>query len=110
MSICPAEVLKLLINIRSSCLCLGVRAGVGKPGLCYMALCASGQPILHSESRDSQSYVRETCLKNKSNKPFFKGVGVWRDGSVVKSTDWSSRGPEFKSQQPRGGSQPSVMR
>jgi hypothetical protein len=33
----------------------------------------------------------------------------WRDGSVVKSTDCSSRGPEFKSQQPHGGSQPSVM-
>jgi hypothetical protein len=34
----------------------------------------------------------------------------WRDGSVVKSTDGSSEGPEFKSQQPHGGSQPSVMR
>jgi hypothetical protein len=32
----------------------------------------------------------------------------WRDGSAVKSTDCSSRGPEFKSQQPHGGSQPSV--
>jgi hypothetical protein len=29
---------------------------------------------------------------------------------VVKSTDCSSRGPEFKSQQPHGGSQPSVTR
>jgi hypothetical protein len=29
---------------------------------------------------------------------------------VVKSTDSSSDGPEFKSQQPHGGSQPSVMR
>jgi len=34
----------------------------------------------------------------------------WRDSSVVKSTDCSSRGPEFNSQQPHGGSQPSVMR
>jgi hypothetical protein len=33
----------------------------------------------------------------------------WRDGSVVKSTDCFSRGPQFKSQQPHGGSQPSVM-
>jgi hypothetical protein len=32
-----------------------------------------------------------------------------RDDSVVKSTDCSSRGPEFNSQQPYGGSQPSVM-
>jgi hypothetical protein len=31
----------------------------------------------------------------------------WRDGSVVKSTGCSSRGPEFNSQQPHGGSQPS---
>jgi hypothetical protein len=37
-------------------------------------------------------------------------TGGWRHGSVVKSTDCSSRGPEFKSQQPYGGSQPSVTR
>jgi hypothetical protein len=30
----------------------------------------------------------------------------WRDGSVVKSTDNSSRGLEFNSQQPHGCSQP----
>jgi hypothetical protein len=34
----------------------------------------------------------------------------WRDGSAVKSTDCSSKGPEFKSQQPYGGSQLSVMK
>jgi hypothetical protein len=39
----------------------------------------------------------------------FKGLLGWRDGSVVKSTDCSSRGPELNSQQPHGGSQPSVM-
>ena len=33
----------------------------------------------------------------------------WKDGSVVKSTDCSSKGHELKSQQPHGGSQPSVM-
>jgi hypothetical protein len=33
----------------------------------------------------------------------------WRDGSVGKSTDCSYKGPEFKSQQPHGGSQPSIM-
>jgi hypothetical protein len=31
----------------------------------------------------------------------------WRDGS--ESTNCSDRGPEFNSQQPHGGSQPSVM-
>jgi hypothetical protein len=34
----------------------------------------------------------------------------WRDGSVVKSANCSSEGPEFKSQQPHGGSQPSVTK
>jgi hypothetical protein len=34
----------------------------------------------------------------------------WRDGSAVKNTDCSSKGPEFKSQQPHSSSQPSVMR
>jgi hypothetical protein len=33
-----------------------------------------------------------------------------RHGSVVKSNDYTSEGPEFHSQQPHGGSQPSVMR
>ncbi|XP_052011789.1 ubiquitin-conjugating enzyme E2 J2-like isoform X2 [Apodemus sylvaticus] len=33
----------------------------------------------------------------------------WRNGSAVKSTDCSSRGPEFNSQQPHCGSQPSVI-
>ena len=37
-----------------------------------------------------------------------KFVG-WRDGSKVKSTGYSSKGPEFNSQQPHGGSQPSIM-
>jgi hypothetical protein len=33
----------------------------------------------------------------------------WREGSAVRSTDCSSRGPEFNSQQPHGGSRPSAM-
>jgi hypothetical protein len=32
-------------------------------------------------------------------------TGGWRDGSVVKVTNCSSKGPEFKPQQPPGGSQ-----
>jgi hypothetical protein len=46
-------------------------------------------------------------FKNASNKRMILG---WRDDSVAKSTDYSSEGPEIKSQQPRGSSQPSVMR
>jgi hypothetical protein len=34
----------------------------------------------------------------------------WRDGLVVKNIDCSFEGPEFKSQQPDGVSQPSIMR
>jgi hypothetical protein len=34
----------------------------------------------------------------------------WQDGSVGKSTDCSLEGPEFKSWQPRDGSQPPVIR
>jgi hypothetical protein len=41
--------------------------------------------------------------------PRLKLLKGWRDDSVVKSTDSSSRGPEFNSQQPHGGSQPPVM-
>jgi hypothetical protein len=41
-------------------------------------------------------------------KVFIKTQG-WRDGSAVKSTVCSSRGPEFNPQQPHGGSQPSIM-
>ena len=36
-------------------------------------------------------------------------IGGWRDGSAVKSTDCSSRGHEFNSQQPQGGLQLSVV-
>jgi hypothetical protein len=34
--------------------------------------------------------------------------GGWRDGSEVKNTDYSSRGPGFNSQHPHGSSQLSV--
>ena len=44
---------------------------------------------------------RETLSKDKKR--------GWRDGSEVKSIACSSKGTEFNSQQPHGGSQPSVM-
>jgi hypothetical protein len=37
-----------------------------------------------------------------------RGV-AWKNGSAVKSTDCSSRDPEFNSQQSHGGSQLSIM-
>ena len=39
----------------------------------------------------------------------FIDMGWSNDGSAVKSTDCSSEGPEFSSQQSHGGSWPSVM-
>jgi hypothetical protein len=47
---------------------------------------------------------------SEEEEPILKLNKGWRDGSVVKSTDCSSESPEFKSQQPHGSSQPSVMR
>jgi hypothetical protein len=47
----------------------------------------------------------EFIEKSVEHWPLRKLVLDWRDGSAVKSTDCSSRGPEFNSQQPHGGSQ-----
>jgi hypothetical protein len=47
------------------------------------------------------------CCVTVSDKT--KTFGGWRDVSAVKSTVYSSRDPEFNSQQPHCGSQPSVM-
>jgi hypothetical protein len=46
---------------------------------------------------------RQIKTKQKQTKTQYSEV--CRDGSVVKSTDCSSRGPEFKSQLSHGGSQ-----
>jgi hypothetical protein len=46
----------------------------------------------------------------KLSKRTLKKYVRWQDGSVGKNTDCSTEGPEFKSQQPHGDSQSSVMR
>ncbi|CAO2582247.1 hypothetical protein LEMLEM_LOCUS2240 [Lemmus lemmus] len=51
--------------------------------------------------------VHHTHNENAKQKSI---MGLERDGSVAKSIACSSKGPEFNSQQPHGGSQPSVMR
>ena len=57
-----------------------------------------------SEFEADPSYMWDPAKKkNRNNKK------KSRDGSAVKNTGCSSGGPEFKSQQPHGGSQPSVM-
>jgi hypothetical protein len=59
----------------------------------------------------SVGYIKNPAINKDANRPQKneKKVQGWRDGSVVKSTDCSSKGPEFNSQQPHGGSQPPVM-
>lgn len=44
------------------------------------------------------------------SKQYKNKIGGWRDGSKVKNTGYSSRVPEFITQQPHGASQPSVVR
>jgi len=56
-----------------------------------------GYPWLHDE------------LKGSFGTLFQRIKQAWRDGSAVKSTGCSSRGPEFNSQSPHGGSQPSIL-
>jgi len=62
--------------------------------------CSGGRNTISPEL--ATKWAKKISIKSKT-------MG-WRDGSEVKSTDCSSRDPEFKSQQPHGGSQPSVMR
>jgi len=49
--------------------------------------------------------INKSLKKRKKKKMF-----CWRDGSAVKSTNCSSEGPEFKTQQPHGNLKRSIMR
>jgi hypothetical protein len=80
--------------------------------MCYYTLCQVLLPLVYitlvREQLKSTHYYK---IDLKTTFPiilFFKnrvkGLECWRDGSAVKSTDCSSEGPEFKSQQPHGGS------
>ena len=57
-------------------------------------------------------FCRETilCIVRTLHVSIKKPMAEQSDGSVVKSTDCYSEGPEFNSQQTQGGEQPSVMR
>jgi hypothetical protein len=68
----------------------------------HVKQCEAATQQLFSHCCDYDSNRLTISYKKESNRA--------GDGSVVKSTDCcSSRGPEFNSQQPHGGSQPSVM-
>jgi hypothetical protein len=73
-----------------------------------------GQPGLQSEFQDSQGYTEKPCLKkqNKTKQNKTKQNSIFsgaREMAQQLRTDCLSRGPEFNSQQPHSGSQPSVM-
>jgi hypothetical protein len=71
----------------------------------------SGSQSELAECKAKNRKSMKICIASKQEHRAFKDdTWGWRDGSAVKSTDCSSEGPEFKSQQPHGGSQPSVMR
>jgi hypothetical protein len=63
------------------------------------------KPCLENKTKQNKTKKQ----KQKQKKEHLLLLWGWSDGSEVKSTDCSSRGPEFKSQQPHGGSQPSVI-
>jgi hypothetical protein len=75
-------------------------------------LCGFKSSLVYKVSSRKARAVTHRNPVLKTKKKFLKSItiGVWRDGSAVKSTDCPSRGHEFKSQKPHGGSQPSLMR
>jgi hypothetical protein len=77
-----------------------------------MLLCSAAWAGIGWEAGEMASGREDAGTENRAHlRQLIKRTGGgWRDGSVVKSTDCSSEGPEFKSQQPHGGSKPSVMR
>jgi hypothetical protein len=67
------------------------------------------QVLCDTEAEGSQVQSQATLATYWDFSQEWKELGLER-WPVVKSTDRSPKGPEFKSQQPHGGSQPSVMR
>ena len=57
----------------------------------------------------NEKYRMVQRLKQFEENGFKTNIGGWRDGSEVKNTSCSIRGPESNSQQPHGGSQLSIM-
>jgi hypothetical protein len=73
----------------------------------YMCVYVHTQTCTHTYLCNSSNVeVRRQLFSLFIENRYFQG---WRDGSVVKSIDCFARDPEFNSQQPHGGSQPSVM-
>ena len=80
--------------------------------------------FLYTKDKQNEKEIRETTpftivtnnikylsvtLTKEVKDLYDKNFKGWRDSSAGKSTDCSSRGPEFNSQKPHGGSRPLVM-
>jgi hypothetical protein len=79
-----------------------------KASLVYKVSSRTGRTAQRNPASNKQKNKKTGRLAGSAIKNVYHWG--WRDGSVVKSTDCSSEGPEFKSQQPRGGSQQPIMR
>ena len=66
------------------------------PGLVYILIFGGKYAINLEKEGERERNLDSKILKESCG-------GGWRDGSGVKSTGCSSRGPEFKSQQPHSG-------
>jgi hypothetical protein len=82
---------------------------------------SSSQPGLQSEFQDSQGYTEKPCLEKTKNKKsmllrMYNGTFVFFKNTKIgagEMTQWLralAALPESNSQQPHGGSQPSIMR
>jgi hypothetical protein len=94
-------------RLSSSCWVPGVRADSRSWGPTLSVTIDSQRQNLNSRELSRNCFIIVNSFTVLELRSFLWG---WRDGSVVKNTDCSSKGPEFKSKQPHGGSQPSVMR
>jgi hypothetical protein len=67
--------------------------------------------LVYTEFQTSQSYLLRLCLMNKNlPNPIKNKQRAGEMAQQVRALDCSSEGPEFKSQKPHGGLQPSVTR
>jgi hypothetical protein len=76
-------------------------------------MCGGGNPVGFQTVADKPGLLKAQHPEKQSRGFDYSAIGQFqgcRDGSAVNSTDCSSRGPEFNSQQPHDGSQISVIR
>jgi hypothetical protein len=84
---------------------LGTREVNSKPVVGNSWVCSILRVSKSKVMGESSPYLKHRLCQDKKHL-----LGAGEMAQWVRAPDCSSRGPEFKSQQPHGGSQPSVMR